>query len=77
MTPNTDDVAGLVERLRNKSFMQLIARSPDIGDGWRQVSKTLWPLVESFKSAELIETASATHRVRFSEAGLHVARYLL
>lgn len=28
------------------SLIGLIQRSPDVGDGWRQVGPNLWPLVE-------------------------------
>lgn len=38
-----------------KSFLRLVQRSKDIGDGWRQVSAVLWPLVIGFENKELIE----------------------
>lgn len=59
---------------RDKGFLHLILRSPDLGDGWRRVSDMVWPLVEKFPHQELIETRQS--EVRLSEKGVTVAGYL-
>ncbi len=62
------------------SFLRLILRSPDRGDGWRTVSSILWRLVEGFGPKELIEFEEAPEgggKVRLSDAGKIVVRYLV
>jgi len=61
-----------------KSFLQLVLRSPDTGDGWRNVSSALWPLVKGFSLPELIETEgdASGGRLRLSERGKIVCDYL-
>jgi hypothetical protein len=64
---------------RERAFLALVLRSPDVGHGWRSVSKTLWPMVEGFTRPELIETEPfplGGGTVRLTEAGKIVARYL-
>lgn len=70
------DRAPLTERERG--FLALVLRSPDLGEGWRSVSATLWPMVTGFTRPELIETweAGDARRVRLTEAGQIVVRYL-
>ncbi len=58
-----------------KSFLKLLLRSPDEGDGWRKVSSMVWPLVESFGPKELIETKDS-NMVRLSERGLVLVDYM-
>lgn len=58
------------------SFLKLILRSADIGDGWRQVSPQLWPLVETFKHPELLELKDEARQARLSNRGLIVADYI-
>jgi hypothetical protein len=58
-------------------LFQLIARSPDIGDGWRQASSVVWTLVESFTRNELIEKDVEKLRVRLSPRGQIVSEYLV
>lgn len=58
------------------AFLKLILRSPDIGNGWRQVSNTLWLVVEEFKHQELIELWHGFKRVRLSGRGLIVVDYI-
>ena len=62
---------------RERSFLQLILRSPNIGDGWRHVSSTLWPLVIDFTRPELIEidAKESGGLIRLSERGLILADY--
>lgn len=60
---------------QDKQFLQLLKRSPDRGDGWRSVSKTCWPLVEDFKTPELIEIDKENMRVRLTEAGSNVVMF--
>lgn len=59
-----------------RDFLALVQRSPDIGDGWRQSGKMLWPTISGFSRPELIEIDEDKLRVRLSEAGRTVARYL-
>jgi hypothetical protein len=61
----------------NRSFLKLLLRSPDIGDGWRQVSDVVWPLVSGFDKKELLELNEDEKRVRLSPDGLVVANYLV
>jgi hypothetical protein len=58
------------------SFIRLVLRSDDVGDGWRNVSNILWRLVRDFKPKELIEIDEPNSRVRLSERGQIVAEYL-
>lgn len=61
------------------SFIRLIQRSDDRGDGWRSVSSLLWKLVDGFPHKELIEAErheDGTGRVRLSDKGNTVAEYL-
>ena len=61
------------------SFLRFILRSPDIGDGWRKVSRQVWTLVERFGRQELIETQASDEgggRVRLSERGSAVINYI-
>jgi len=58
-------------------MLQLIKRSPDIGDGWRQVSGTLWPLVGEQAHPDLTELDADTKRVRFTKEGETIMRYVL
>lgn len=62
----------------SRGFLKLLLRSPDIGEGWRKVSKTTRPLVEKFPEKELLEIqdhADGTARVRLSEKGRIVVEY--
>lgn len=62
-----------------KGLMQLIQRSPDIGDGWRNVSEPLAKsvLLWAEKSPELFEIQQEQGlRVRLSERGLVLADYV-
>ena len=61
---------------QNKELVRLIERSPDIGDGWRQCTEAIWPLVVERAPSELVELDPALFRIRFSERGLIVKDYL-
>jgi hypothetical protein len=63
---------------QEKSFILLLQRSPDRGDGWRTVSKMVWPLVTEFTCPELIELAPLgdAGSVRLTDTGNTVAAYL-
>lgn len=61
---------------RSKNFIRLILRSPDIGDGWRQVSSAVWPLVTKAENRELLDINEETLRVRLNDEGRVVARYI-
>ena len=58
-------------------MLSLINRSPDIGDGWRQVSDMLWRHVKDQAHPDLTELDEGQKRVRFTEAGVAVVRYAL
>jgi hypothetical protein len=64
---------------REKGFLSLILRSPDQGDGWRNVSAVVWPLVAEFKRQELIEIqyCGDDRHVRLTPEGNTVAKYLV
>lgn len=59
-----------------KIMLDLIQRSPDIGDGWRQVSDGLWGHVVEQAHPDLTELDTTTKRVRFTDEGITVMRYL-
>ena len=50
---------------QDKNFINLILRSPDIGDGWRNSSNTLWPIVQGMAEdqPELFELGEKTIRL--------------
>lgn len=56
--------------------LRLILRSPDLGDGWRQVSATLWQHVQSWAPAELVEFDQDNKRIRLNGDGNVLARYI-
>ena len=61
------------------ALLSLIARSTDVGDGWREVSAQVMPLVATCPDQSLIEwerLASGTGRVRLSPKGKTVSPYL-
>ena len=60
--------------IKDKQFIALLLRSPDTGDGWRNVSKIVWPLVTVFAHQELIETKEGA--VRLSALGKTVITYI-
>lgn len=62
---------------QEKSFMRLIQRSPDTGEGWRQVGKMLWPAVIEFHRPELTELDCENRRIRFTAEGITIMRYAL
>lgn len=61
----------------DKDVLKLIQRSPDRGDGWRSVSTTCWPLIEGFRTPELIEVDGDSKRVRLTEDGVAVVTFSL
>jgi len=62
--------------LEDRAFIKVIARTVDVGDGWRPISKTLLKMVTSnaARHAELFELVG--DRIRFSATGKIVLRYL-
>lgn len=65
----------------DKNFLKLIQRSPDIGEGWRNVSPKLWQLVEMHQKtiptlfeAELEPTGGG--RVRLTDEAVTVLKWL-
>lgn len=61
---------------QQKSLLHLIVRTRDIGDGWRQVSETLWSVVSANAVPELVELDVELKRVRLSPEGTIVMRWL-
>lgn len=64
---------------RQRSFMQLVMRSPDVGDGYRKVSTLLTSLAEAqiALAPDLYETTTVDGglRVRLTAAGEAVWQY--
>ena len=61
----------------DKDLLRLINRSPDMGGGWRQVSKMLWPHITKTAHSDLTELDEANLRIRFTEEGETIVRYAL
>ena len=61
----------------DKSFLSLLLRSDDLGDGWRRVSSAVWTLVDEFPHKKLIQTWPAQQKVRLTRTGKVVVEYLL
>jgi len=57
-------------------MMKLIYRSPDLGNGWRQVSNPLWRHVLDQSHPDLTEIDHDLRRVRFTPEGDTIMRYL-
>ena len=60
------------------SLMKLIARSADVGDGWRRVSATLWSAVTAAGlPAEIaeIEEEKSGGRIRLTDTGRTLLAY--
>ena len=47
-----------------QELIDLINRSPDIGDGWRKCSFKLWPLVFNNANREVFQLSETNHCVR-------------
>ena len=58
------------------SFLKLLMRSPDLGDGWRKSSERVWPLVTGFSKQELVELDHDNKRVRLTPDGEVLTRYI-
>lgn len=59
---------------RIKGLLALINRSPDQGDGWRNVSDTCWPLVRDMP-LELVEIDADNQRIRMNDKGYAVLTF--
>lgn len=60
-----------------KGLLRLIERSPDIGEGWRQVSQLLWPTVSANCHPQLMELNTENRRIRITAEGETIMRYAL
>ena len=62
----------------DKAFLKLICRSPDTGEGWRNVSAPLWKFVTGFPHQDLIESEAKENggRVRLSSEGEIFTKYM-
>lgn len=60
-------------------FLKLVLRSPDVGEGWRNVSRAVWKIIEEQAESlpELIEIDKDTFRLRLTKEGQIVVRYLV
>jgi hypothetical protein len=56
---------------KQKEFLKLLGRSPDVGDGWRMVSVALFALCEEVAGElpELVEFEKENSRMRLTEKG--------
>lgn len=61
----------------DKEILRLIQRSPDVGDGWRSVSKVCWKLIEKFTATELVEIDALNRKVRLTDSGKIVVDFAL
>ena len=64
---------------QQRDLLRLIQRSPDRGQGWRTVSKVLWPIVKGGLPddlAETIETDDGKGSIRLTPRGQAVLDYL-
>ncbi len=62
---------------KDKSIISLIMRSRDLGDGWRQCSLILFDAIFKYGvSSELVEVDSDEKRVRLTEEGRIVLKWL-
>lgn len=59
-----------------RDLLNLINRSHDIGDGWRQSSDILWPHIKSVLPNELVEIREDEKQLRLTPEGLTVYKYL-
>jgi hypothetical protein len=59
-----------------KIMLRLIERSRDTEDGWRKVSDPLWRHVVEQSHSDLVELDHENKRVRFSQEGVTVMKYL-
>lgn len=62
------------EKQKIKSTLALIARSPDRGEGWRNVSEPIWPLVKDMPS-DLFDLDVEQRRIRMTDQGRAVLTY--
>jgi hypothetical protein len=62
---------------RDRNILQLLLRSPDVGEGWRNVSEVVWPFIENFNEKSLIETEKHDKggRVRLTHDGRVVCKF--
>lgn len=61
-----------------RNILRLIQRSPDNADGWKNVSKLLWPLLNLIRD-DLVEKellADGCGRCRLTERGKIVLEYM-
>lgn len=58
-------------------LLKLIARSPDIDRGWRQVSDPIWKAVEAYAHKDLTEIDPARKRIRLTPDGETVLKYIV
>jgi hypothetical protein len=72
-----NEVMGDTMTENQRIMHRLIHRSPDIGEGWRQVSDTLWRHVLAQAHPDLTELDENKRRVRFTAEGETIMMYAL
>lgn len=71
-----DSQSGKMTQIQ-RDLLRLIQRSPDIGEGWRQVSQLLWPTVSGNCHPHLTELDAENRRIRITAEGETIVRYAL
>lgn len=61
---------------KQAQLMKLIARSADIGEGWRQVPDPIWNAVKHFARSDLMEIDEPSKRIRLTDDGRVVLKYI-
>ncbi len=59
-----------------KSAIQLIVRTRDLGDGWRQCSENTYAMVANSLPSDLLERDDEKKMVRLTSEGLVVAKWI-
>ena len=61
-----------------RQLLELVKRSPQDADGWRKVSKPIWPLVANMPTdlVALEPSADGGGRLRLTDRGQAVSDYL-
>lgn len=59
-----------------KSAIQLIVRTRDAGDGWRQCSDNTYAMVANCLPSDLLERDDEKKMVRLTNDGMAVAKWL-
>lgn len=61
----------------HKTAIALIARSKDIGDGWRQCAPKIYKYLRQSTPTELIEFDDTTNRARLTPQGSTILHWIV